>query len=221
MKSATIPTIVAGFALAGVVLLFFRQLDADVRPTRQQSSGPDDSTVRMAALERRITQLEQELELVRSDRPAHAERVPAPERRTASNTPEEGSPESESRRSPSPDGARPSRQATQLGRLATDGKITKLTAAQLTQVEEKYAGARKRISETMNEFRNNPANEGLEREARVELMRTELTALRQEFENELAAFLPPNDAQVIAQELMSNRGGRNRGRGRRGRGGGR
>ena len=31
MKSATIPTIVAGFALAGVVLLFFQQLDADVR----------------------------------------------------------------------------------------------------------------------------------------------------------------------------------------------
>ena len=217
MKAATIPTVVAGLALAGVLLLFFERLDSDPAPRRQKSESSGDSTLKIAALERRIKLLEQEVVALRSYQPKPERKVKESEG-LASPEPEPDA-KREERTEPDRTARRVARQAVALDRLAEAGKIAKLTSAQLTDVEKSFDAARERMAEVFKKIRNDPANEGLEREQRLELMKTEFATVRQEFENDLAKFLPANDAQVIAEALLTNRGrnsGRS-GRGRRGR----
>ena len=220
MKAATIPTVVAGLALAGVLLLFFERLDSEPAPRRQKSESSRDSSLKIAALERRIKLLEQEVVALRSNQPERKRKKLQADPLAAPKPEAEAEPKREERVEPDRTARRAARQAVALDRLAEEGKIAKLTSAQLTDVEKSLDAARERMAEVFKKIRNDPANEGLERERRLELMKTEFATVRQEFENDLAKFLPANDAQVIAEALLTNRGrnsGRS-GRGRRGRG---
>jgi len=222
MKATTIPTVVAALALAGVLLLLFERLDADPAPQRQESQSGEDPSLKIAALERRIKLLEQEVVALRSYQPERKRKKQEADPLAAPKPEPEAEADSkrEERAEPDRTARRIARQAVALDRLAEEGKIAKLTSAQLTDVEKSADAARKRMAEIFAEIRNDPANEGLEREQRLELMKTEFATVRQEFENDLAKFLPASDAQVIAEALLTNRGrnsGRS-GRGRRGRG---
>ncbi|MHC4954676.1 MAG: hypothetical protein ACYTGZ_12390 [Planctomycetota bacterium] len=217
MKSAAIPTIAASLALGGVLLLFFREYDAAPDIIRQEERS-DDSEVRIAELEFRIKQLERQVETLSSYEPPTPERalaspVDAGETRKREPDPRDKKPEQDRTE------RRRERTNTRLARLVADGKVGKLTDEQVRKVTESFEEARKKAAEAIADVRENPANEGLEREARIALMRTAMDEVRTEFENAIAAYMPSSDAQVIAKELLSAQGGR-RGGGARGTRGG-
>jgi len=220
MKTAAISTIVSTIALGGVVVLFFQGLDAEPVSNRQVERAEDRSP-EIADLKHRIEKLERHIEDLSSYQRA-AKAMVEPKSLA--------SPDTNERRDPAetePGSTRPGKDRTErlrgrttatLDRLAEEGKIGKLSKAQLKTVEDGLAQARKGMLEAMQAIRNDPANEGLEREARTELMRAEMGEIKTKLEQTLSATIPGTDALVIVEALFSQqRTGRGRrgGRGRR------
>ncbi len=229
--AAALPMILSAAALGGVLVLFAAGPEA--APPRREAEpatpiGVASITSRIDELEREIDELEREVARLRKAAvvtvpAAQPERTPLEEARA---TPEPTADDNARDTKPKPkkdagadrrkrrEEALERRRTEQLQRLVDDDKITSMTDDQRRKLDKTLEGAREKFAEAFGVLRVDPKIKEMSREERREAMQAEMKRVREEVVLEMEAYLPAEDAKIIA-ETMLRRGNNRRGRGNR------